>query len=255
MESFKKITPAISEFYKEVDGVKLPIDVYFPKKDTDNHKTVLCIHGGGWTEGITDNSEWNGGWMGNNAKYLTQFGFTAITISYRSLRLKKKLTVPDLLEDCIDAVKFIRKRYDFVNFNEIIYMGDSVGAYFAVMLGLSQDYSIRPKLVVAANPVLNVLDKKWSYGFKGVEDMDRYMPINYIGDKNPDFLLLHGTDDTVVDIECTEKFYDALKKIGCKSNFVRLNGKEHAFILFDYKSADESVAEIMDKVINYINAE
>ena len=62
----------VPQSYVTANGVNLPIQVFLPDGDIHNRRTVLCIHGGGWNScAITDNSPWDGGWMGNNAKYFT----------------------------------------------------------------------------------------------------------------------------------------------------------------------------------------
>lgn len=251
MNDFKGKSPDVSEIYKSIDGINLPVQVYFPKEACNNNTTVVCIHGGGWIEGITDNSCWDGGWMANNAKYLAAHGFTAIVFSYRSLKLNPALTVPDLLEDCADAVKYIHKNFSCVNWDKTAYLGDSAGGYFATMLGLSADDEIRPKKVAAANPVLNILDSKWAYGFKECKNIEKYLPIKCIGRKASEFLLLHGTADTVVDIKYTKQMNDALKKAGHKCDFMPLSDEQHAFVLFDYKNPDEKVIKIMDALIDF----
>lgn len=251
--SFKKRCADVTDFYKEANGVKLPIKIFVPYKQKLNNKAVLLIHGGGWKDAITDNSEWKGGWMANNAKYLAENGFLSIVISYRSLKLSDELAVPDLMQDCVDALQYIRKNYSFVDFEDIAYIGESAGGYFATMLGLLQDDDLRPRKVVAANPVLDGLDTEWKYGFNGCDDLEKFTPINCIGEKASEFLFLHGTDDEVVSIDYTEKLHRALVESGHNSEFIKIPNEQHAFMLYDYRKSDEFVTEIMDKIIEFIN--
>lgn len=253
MNEFKKRSADISAVYKTVNGVDLPIKIFFPDEKSKKNKPVLLIHGGGWTDAVTGNSEWNGGWLSNNAKYLAENGFLSIVISYRSLKLSRELTVPDLLEDCVDAIRYIRDNFDFVNFEDITYIGESAGGYFAVMLGLSQNDGLRPKKVVAANPVLKGLDAKWKYGFSGIGNTDGLTPVNCIGEKAAEFLFLHGTDDEVVKPEDTEELHNALIRRGMRSKFLKIQNKKHAFLLYDYIETDEFITGIMDKIIEFIN--
>lgn len=105
--------------------------LYLPDGDIHRSNTVLCIHGG-WKDIVKDNGDWAGGWMANNARYLAQQGFIAVTASYRSLEISEKLNVSDLLEDCTDMVMYMRNYIKFIDFSGIIYMGDSAGDYFVV---------------------------------------------------------------------------------------------------------------------------
>ncbi|HAL63572.1 MAG TPA: hypothetical protein DCO93_03900 [Clostridiales bacterium] len=252
MNEFKKREADINAFYKVANNVNLPIKIFMPNEKVKKNKSIMLIHGGGFTDAITDNSEWKGGWMANNAKYLAENGFLSVVISYRSLELSDGLTVLDLLQDCIDAIMYIRKNYSFVNFEDITYIGESAGGYFATMLGLSQDDNLRPKKIVAANPVLDSLDTDWKYGFKGLDNTEKFKPINCIEKKCAEFLFLHGTDDDVVKIEDTEELHKALVKCGHSSRFVKIPNKGHAFMLYDFMESDEFVTKIMDSIIDFI---
>ena len=250
--NFKERKADIELVYKTANNLNLPIQVFLPEGDIHNAKTVLSIHGGGWNDAIKDNSEWNGGWMGNNARYLAQNGFIAVVISYRSLTVCAELNVGDLIDDCIDAIKYMQKHLKFIDFEDIIYMGDSAGGYLVTMLGLLQEDKIRPKTVISLNPVLGLLDSKWKYGFNGCKDISKLTPAKCVGEKCADFLFMHGTADTTVEIEYTEELNDLLIKRGHTSELIKIPEAQHAFILYDYKYPDEYVTEIMDRIIAYI---
>lgn len=249
---FKNRKADISVIYKRINGLNLPMQLFLPDGNIHRARTILCIHGGGWKDAIKDNGEWDGGRMASNARFFAEHGFIAITASYRSLELSETLNVSDLLEDCTDMVKYIRKHIHFIDFSNIVYMGDSAGGYFAVMMGLSQNDLIRPYGVIALNPVIDGFNDKWKYGFLGI-DADSMIPKNIIGEKCSDFLLMHGTADTVTDIEHTKEFNDMLLKKEHNSEFVGIPDAQHAFILYDYKYPDEYVNLIMKDIIEYIN--
>lgn len=247
---FKKRKPDYNLIYKTANGVNLPIQIFLPDGDISNARTVLCIHGGGWNScAITDNSPWDGGWMGNNAKYFAQKGFIGIVISYRCLTLSEDLNVGDLLEDCKDAIRYIRENFEFVNFNDIVYAGDSAGGYLVTMLGLSQDDDIRPDTVVSLNPVLEV-PGRWGYAFNNCSDTDHLAPKKVIGEKCAKFIFMHGNADTVVEMEHTKELHEMLLARSHSSEFVEIDGAMHAFVLFGYKYPDEYVTDIMEQIID-----
>lgn len=251
---FKDRKPEYNLIYKTASGVNLPIQVFLPDGDIYQARTVLCIHGGGWNScAICDNSPWDGGWMGNNARYFAEKGFIGIAISYRCLTLSDELNVGDLLEDCRDAVRYIREHFDFVDFDDIIYAGDSAGGYLVTMLGLSQDDYIRPHTVISLNPVLEVPGDKWGYGFNNCVDIDSLVPKKNVGQKCAQFIFLHGTADSVVEIEYTQEFHNMLSDNGHQSEFVEIPEAMHAFVLYDYKYPDEYVTDIMELIVQKIN--
>jgi len=251
MSNFKDKKPDIELIYKTVDGINLPLNVYFPSGDISKAKTVVCIHGGGWRDAITDNTPWKGGWMGNNSKYFAENGFISIAFSYRSLRISDSMHVGNILEDCTDALRFIYGHFNFVDKDSVIYIGDSAGGYITTMLGISDDDSIRPKTVVSCNPVLDTTREKWAYGFNNV-DAAEFSPFNKSLENASDFIFMHGTADTVVEIEDTEKLHEMLLGKGHKSSFIKIPDAQHAFVLFDYKCEDSYVSDIMDKIIELI---
>ena len=103
-----EMKPDISDIYKKVHGLCLPVDVYLPKqKGWNNRIAVVCIHGGGWTTGISPESDWHGGDMVHQARYFSLLGYVGIAISYRSLN-NPDTDILDLIEDCKDAVRFIK---------------------------------------------------------------------------------------------------------------------------------------------------
>lgn len=252
MYNFKDKKADIKLIYKTVDGLNLPIHIFLPDGDIHNAQTILAIHGGGWNDAIKDNTPWNGGWMGNNVRYFSEKGFIGIAISYRSLTVSKVLNVEHLLEDCSDAIRYIKEYLKFINFDNIIYIGDSAGGYLVTMLGLSQNDAIRPYAVVSLNPVLGLLDSKWKYGFHNCLDIDRLMPIKIVGEKCAEFLFMHGTADETVEIGYTEELNDLLLERGHKSELIKISGAKHAFGLYDYKYPDGYVTEIMNQIIDYV---
>ena len=255
MTYFKDRRADLDLVYKTDNGLNLPIQVFLPDCDIHKAQAVLSIHGGGWTDAIKDNSEWKGGWMAANAKYLASRGFIGIIISYRSLQISEELNVGELIRDCECAVRYIKKHLKFVSFDDFVCMGDSAGGYLATMLGLSQDDSVRPKAVVALNPVLGLIDSKWKYGFNNVANIDSLTPIKCVGEKCADFLFMHGTADEVVEIEFTAELNDMLIKKGHNSEFVEIPDAKHAFILYDYHYSDEYVTALMERIIGYLEKE
>lgn len=255
MENFKDKKADIELIYKTANNLDLPVQVFLPDGDIRNAQTIFFVHGGGWNDAIKDNSPWNGGWMGNNARYFSERGFIGVAISYRSLTVSETLNVGNLLEDCSDAIKYIKEHLKFIDFDNIIYIGDSAGGYLVTMLGLSQVDQIRPRAVVSLNPVLGLLDSKWKYGFNNCSDINSLTPAKIVGEKCADFLFMHGTADEIVEIEYTEELNDLLVKRGHKSEFIKIPDAKHAFALYDYKYPDEYVSEIMEMIIDYIKSE
>lgn len=68
----------------------------------------------------------------------------------------------------------------------------------------------------------------WKYriGEPG-DEVDARSPVNSIDSISADIMLIHGKDDTVVDIEQSEVMAKALKKAGKPHDFIKLKGEDH----------------------------
>ena len=84
--------------YKEIDGKKLKLNVFVPKGDGP-FPAVLVVHGGAWRAGSRTQ-------LTMYAKSLARRGFSCFAINYR---LAPKHKSPAQIEDCRDAVRWIRR--------------------------------------------------------------------------------------------------------------------------------------------------
>ena len=84
--------------YKEIDGKKLKLNVFVPKGDGP-FPAVLVVHGGAWRTGSRTQ-------LTMYAKSLARRGFSCFAINYR---LAPKHKSPAQIEDCRDAIRWIRQ--------------------------------------------------------------------------------------------------------------------------------------------------
>lgn len=246
-----QMEPDISAIYKKVGGLFLPMDIYLPKRTGWNNQiAVVCIHGGGWTTGISPESKWNGGDMVHQARYFSLLGYVGIAISYRSLN-NAGTDIMDLIADCADAVRYIKENYSFIDASRLVLLGDSAGAHLATCLGISEDDSIRPAIVVACNPVLDCRTK-----FSYASALETYRcaasPIIQIPKKCSSFLVINGDQDQTTPVDDAIQFDTHLKTLGFDSELLILKGAAHAFILYDYRSSDNDVLQIMQIIDRYL---
>ena len=252
MNSFKEKLPDVKCVYKVVNGINLPMNIYLPSSIEKAKGTIVAIHGGAWNTGVVDNCSWNGGRMAPTAKYYAQKGYISIAFSYRSVLLGDT-TIYDIISDCEDAMRYIINNLEYVNINKTVVIGDSAGGHLATMLGISQCDDIRPHAVVACNPVLDCTREKWRYAYKSNFDYISASPYHQNPKKCARFLFMHGTQDTVVEIEDTIRFNEKLIAMGHSSQMITVDGAKHAFALFDYHNSDEYVLKILSEVDKFID--
>jgi len=209
----------------EHDGTRLVGDFYLPETRAEKSPALVTIHGGGWQVG--DRSFYQ-----HWGPFLARNGYAVFAIDYR---LGKPGAYPAAVYDVKAAVQFVRaKATEFgVDPGRIGLIGDSAGAHLAALVALAGEkfaaaYGDDAHAAVPA-------DVKAVVGFYGVYDMlaqwhydlplrprdmivEKFLgaaptqnrrvyfeasPISYATlDRNSlRFLLIHGTNDDVVDSE------------------------------------------------------
>lgn len=251
-------TPDLNITYKEINGISLPMSVYFPK-DFDSSKTyptVIAIHGGAWYA-INKNSEkWNGGYMRHNAVYYSQKGYVAVAFSYRSIDFTPATDVFDLICDCGDALNYIKNNFSFVDTEHTILIGDSAGGHLALALGMkipgASECAVVPELIIACNPVTDCTCEKWKLCAATAEERKSVSPMYNIKKISSKILLVHGGEDQCVDIEYSRKFFEDMKAVGNDIQMIEFPFAKHAFILFGYRDSDEMVCTAHEAIDEYL---
>ncbi|MDY3929626.1 MAG: prolyl oligopeptidase family serine peptidase [Clostridia bacterium] len=249
------VKPNKSIIYKKASGVNLALNVYYPENCREKTPVALCVHGGGWTAIDKENQpidNWQGSWMKHQAVYYAKRGFVGIEITYRSIKLEG-VEITDIVEDCEDAVRFVRKNIEYADVDNMFAIGDSAGGQLVLCLAFSKDEKVRPKAVVACNPVTDCVEKTWEYISCSEEIRRKYSPMFNVKKSEVSFLVVHGTADDIVPYETAVEYVEKMKKIGNDIELLSIDGGKHAFILYEYKSTDDEVLEYMHKIDKFID--
>ena len=255
IDQFKKIKADISVFYKTVDSLKLPLQVFLPDsfQKENFYPTVIAIHGGGWNSLTETPADWDGGWMANNVKYYREKGYVGIVFSYRDFSI-----CPDgiggILEDCRDAMAYIAKEFSFVDSENILLMGDSAGGHLALCLAMNlpdnTPCALVPQKIAAYNPVTDCVNSVWSYCAK---EPNSYSPMHHPKKTDADVLLMHGRSDSVVSIEDSRVFTKKMQETGTHITMLEIPDAEHAFILFGYTNSEENILKALKQTDEYFD--
>ncbi|MBE7024243.1 MAG: steryl acetyl hydrolase [Ruminococcaceae bacterium] len=249
-------TADISVFYKTVEHLKLPLQVFLPDNFDENckYKTVIAIHGGGWRSLKETPDNWNGGWMANNAKYYARKGYVGIVFSYRDLEFGTSNGVGKLIEDCKDALNYMAEKFLFIDRQNVLLMGDSAGGHLALCLcmGLLEGEKpvLKPGKIAAYNPVTDCVCEKWSYC---ASDAVKYSPLDNTKLVDAEILVMHGTADDVVSIDDSRFFVEKMKEKGNNISLVEFPDANHAFILFGYTAEEKNILKALKITDQYFN--
>jgi acetyl esterase/lipase len=251
-----EVTTKTDIVFAEHDGTKLLGDLYLPK-GLDKSPVLVAVHGGGWQ--IGDRKVYKS-W----GPYLARNGIAVFAIEYRLSKPGAK-SYPAAVYDTKAAVQYARASAAElgVDPDRIGMIGDSAGAHLSALVAMAgeefaSEYRSDPHASVSAKV-------KAVVGFYGVYDMQAQWehdlvsrprdsivekffgtapytgrkvffegsPISYATvDKNTTrFLLVHGTDDDIVDPATqSTAFLKALKQAGFFARTVVIPGAGHFFI-------------------------
>lgn len=232
----------------------LRMDIIYPQTEERQYPCIIWICGGGWMQMN----------KGAHLPYLTELsrhGFTVASVDYR---LGHEAPFPSALIDIKAAVRYLRahaKRYS-INTEKFGVMGESAGGYLAAMIALANnsefeagEYLKHSSAVQAAccwYAPCDLLKLASENAFKpaffsgDVNDSQyqRYVnPLGYVTAKAPPFLLLHGTDDTLVPFNQSELFYETLTAQKIDVRLVGLKGEGHAGPQFFQRPVWNMIAE------------
>ncbi|MCI0703078.1 MAG: alpha/beta hydrolase [Planctomycetia bacterium] len=248
------------------------LNLFVPKADKPL-PLIIWIHGGAWSAGSKD---------GNNPamRFLGQ-GFAVAAINYR---LSQHAVYPAQIQDCKEAVRFLRANAKKYNLNPDAFgvCGASAGGHLVALLGTSGGVK---ELALAESKHKDVSDKvQCVVDFFGPTDLLKMAaqsgpnskidhnspkspesrliggaiqenkekaakanPITYIDKDDAPFLILHGDMDPLVPPGQSELLHEALKKAGVPSELVVIKGGGHGGSGFATAENQDKIAKFFDK--------
>lgn len=253
----------------------LKMDLIVPKNRTAHPAcpTIVWICGGAWR--TVNRSVW----LPEMLRF-ARAGYAVASIEYRT---SNEAVFPAQLIDVKSAVRFLRAHAkEFcVDPDSFFALGESAGGTLASLLGVTGDqkefdqgdyldqssavrgvvdyYGVadlsdasaeRDRMSAAVNQNNDVpyftFEEFLGVGY-GKREAEKASAIRYISDKTPPFMILHGTEDTVVPMAQSEKLYAALQEKGVSCEFAVVEGAAHGDDLF-YQD------EMTDFVLRFLNA-
>ncbi|QCX27467.1 alpha/beta hydrolase [Nocardioides jishulii] len=232
------------------------LDLYLPAETPSTPAPVLLqIHGGGWTIGT---KEHQGVPL---MQHMASLGWICVAINYR---LAPRDPFPAQIIDVKKAIAWIKEHVaehggdpDYV-----VVTGGSAGGHLAALAALTPGapeyqpgFEEADTSVQAAAPIYGVFDFAGATGLRSAITMrDRFLgprvlmrsyatdpepfeaasPILRITEDAPDFFVVHGATDSLVDVQQARLFVEALRRESrAHVVYAELPGAQHAFDLFN----------------------
>ena len=254
--------------YKNTNGVPLTLDIFEAKKVLKKGSPVLLyVHGGSWVYGNKEIPEA----ISPLLDAFREEGFVIISTSYELMRGEENFNKQ--ICDVKDTIRWIYKNKEEYNFNtdKIGVIGASSGAHLSLMAAYSGDSEFIDAdelknypsdvefLIDFFGPTdLNTLDMNnvnWdlqqiidSVGNEKEEILNKYSPINYIDNKEPNTLIIHSKKDSIVPYDNAEILYNKLIEKENKATIITLEGASHDFSEFDINE----VVEVLTKMLKFV---
>jgi acetyl esterase/lipase len=242
--------------FSEVDGRSLLLDLYRAEGATGKQPGIVLFYGGGWKDGRKDQLRFY-------AQYFAKNGYTVATAEYR---LRDAGLWPKSIHDAKAAVRWMRAHADEhgIDTNRIGVMGNSAGAYLALMVGYTAgveefegtggwpDQSSAAQAVVdiygpadftepeRRNHPLIVAYMNGTYE----QDATRYeraSPIRYVDFDTPPTCVIHGTVDMLVPVHQSDWLVEELQAHSIPHLYSRIDGWPHAMDVIE-EVADHTTA-------------
>jgi acetyl esterase/lipase len=195
------------------------LDLYRPAASRSELPSILFLYGGSWKDGDKADYAFAG-------RALARAGFLVAVADYRVF---PDVAFPDFVNDAAKATAWLaRNASKYGGRSERIHLvGHSAGAHIAAMIALDRRYLEAEGLTRAslgrwvglAGPYAfypsNVNSVKAIFAHLADEDQAR--PISFVDAHSPSALLLHGTDDSIVEPMNSEKLAAAMNAADVKS--------------------------------------
>jgi acetyl esterase/lipase len=253
-EDRTKLPPGVRSIpdvvYAKVGGRELHLDLALPEKTPAKPLPVIVwIHGGGWKKGTY---KWN------RAALFVKDGYAAASVEYR---LSGEAVFPAQIYDCKAAIRFLRANAGKYGLDpkHVGVWGGSAGGHLAALLGTSggvkelegnlgnpgQSSRVQAVCVFYGPTDFTVAGLQPEVGRKKPGPVAELLggtvkqkpelaklasPITFVSKDDPPMLIVHGDADQLVPISQAEIFYDALRKAGVETQFIRVKNGNHGLV-------------------------
>lgn len=241
-----------------ISNVTYPTLEYWKPEKPNGTAVIICPGGGYVRLAITSEGEYV-------AKWFAEKGVSAFILKYRlpdDYRMEHKEIVP--LSDAQQAINYVRSNSEKfrIDKNKIGIMGFSAGGHLAASASVhfndsvirERDQSLRPDFSILIYPVITMQSdfthqgsKKALIGENASDSLAHYFSNELnVTENTPPTFIMHATDDKVVPVENSLKYYDALKRNNVNAALHIFQNGGHGFTMKN-KFLDEQWFYLLEK--------
>jgi len=242
--------------YGKLERQKL--DVYVPYHAEPNARVVVFFYGGEWSNGTKEGYRFV-------AQGLASRGFVVVVPDYR---IYSEVTFPSFVEDCALSVKWTHD--NIAKFGgdptHVYTMGYSAGAHIAALLNFDDHYlndvglkrtDVRASLAVSGLYDFKPLDEdRPIFNMKpGDELVDpRTQPISYVHPYAQPIAIMHGKQDSVVDVNNALLMADRIAAAGGRVTTIIYPERAHVTMAMAFAFPFRFLGPVLDDSVAYFNS-
>jgi len=228
--------------------LSLKLDAYIPENSLVNRPTFVLIHGGGLDIGTRTNAN-----IVNMAHYFASRGWVVFSLDYRLKSAKGSVPAAwkrytsneDALKiypanrDVKAAIRWLYANAEtyHINTDFISVGGGSAGAFLSVSLGAAEAEDYTKELSIIEDPSLATTNLNqparvhtiidfWG-GDSYIKTLERVYGMQRFDSNDAPILIVHGTNDTVVQFNAAETLKSTYETTGVSYQFYPLQGLGH----------------------------
>jgi acetyl esterase/lipase len=262
-------------FYCSPGNAPQPLDVYTPVPAPSTPvPAVVYVHGGGWVLGGDNLSPF----IDMIAQGVIASGAIFVSVDYR---LAPRSPWPAQLQDVQCAIRFLRHDANRLRIDprRIGALGDSAGGQLVSMLGLvgpdagldagpfsTESSSVQavvdlygPADLTNSDWAGNTLMQTFAHQEFGqalghpTPVLASASPVDHVGPGDPQFLIIQGSDDTVVPPHQSQELASRLRAKGDTAVLVMVHGGGHALVPAGPGPINPSLTQLTQRVVQFLS--
>jgi acetyl esterase/lipase len=214
-------------------------DLYLPANRTTNTKTIILIHGGGWTSG--DKSDMN---VIKDLIRLDLPNLAIANINYRLANQSEK-PYPMQIEDITSIINFLKEnKAKFTISEKIGFIGTSAGAHLSLLWSYAFDDNKKVNMVCSIVGPTNFTDPAYLNNTDpALQDMlnlfginpeisflEEVSPYHQATETSPPTILFYGGLDPLIPITQGTDLRDKLENLGVTHEFTLYPNAGHGWV-------------------------
>lgn len=221
------------------------LTIYLPAKIKAGGSAIIIFPGGGYS---AESYQFEGTSI---AEGFRDEGVAAIIVKYRlpsDVTMKDKSIGP--LQDAQQAIKVVREhaaewqidpgKVGIIGFSAGGHLASTLGTHFEKnYLGDTSNVDLRPDFMILVYPVISMTDKLTHMGSRdallgknpSAAQIQEFSNELHVTERTPPTLLLQASDNTMVDVDNSVMFYEALHHHNVSAQMVLFRQGEHGLFL------------------------